>query len=172
MTLPSAADVAYRIHRSDYEHALGLAVLHRPGSRGWAVAVRVQDTGEVLAWDGWYSGDDEVPPEAAKPVETYDWENWDDMPSKRLLEANGYWLGVLAELIQPEYSLDRYAASVLDHWDDPGQSGPGAVVAYYPLDLERVIAEVEREHAPEQASPYAASNRHEVLLTKLRDLGA
>lgn len=144
-TLPSVAHVAQRLSSADYAHKLGLAVLAQTDRRGWAYAVLTVDAGEVLAYDGWYKEDELIPQQFSKSiVDDYDWSNLDDMPSKQLLDANGFWLGMLVDLLQPDYSIDECAARALEsHFGDNERLREFTPVAYYPLRVENVIASVE-----------------------------
>jgi hypothetical protein len=113
-TLPSVARIARRLSDSDYPHKLGLAVLARPEQRGWALAVVSVKTGEVLASDGWFFEEEPFSTKFTRSViDEYDWDDC-DMPSKLILDTDGHWLGVLAELLQPGYSLDECAATALE----------------------------------------------------------
>lgn len=144
-TLPSVARVAQRLSNSDYRHKLGLVVLVQTDRRGWAYAVLTVDAGEVLAYDGWYKEDELFPEQFSKSiVDGYDWADLDDMPSKQLIDANGFWLGMLVDLLQPGYSIDECAAKALEsHYGDNERLRDFTAVAYYPLRVEAVIASVE-----------------------------
>lgn len=148
--LPPVAGIAQRLSDSDYDHKLGLAVLARAEQKSWALAVLVVQTGEVLASDGWFIEEEPFPPEFTKSVvDGYDWEDWDDMPSKRIMRANGYWLSVMADILQPEYSLDECAATAVEsHFDDePQPLGDSIPVAYYPLRLGNVVTSLEEKRS-------------------------
>lgn len=172
--LLSVASVAQRLSRSDYTHKLGLAVLAQPEGPGWAFVVLAVETGEVLAFDGWYYEEQPFPAEFMKSVvDGYDWDDWDDMPSKLLLGANGYWLGVMIDLLQPEYSLDDCAATALElHFDGTERLRDFTTVAYYPLRIEAVIAHVEAQKAAGSKLPsfHEGPDPLDAVLEKLRSL--
>lgn len=171
--LPSAARVASRLK---YPHRLALAVLQRPDTQ-WASGVLDPSNGEVFAWDGWDSADG-VPSAATRSVDSYDWDDCDDDPSKLLVDTNGAWLGPLASHIwQHGYSLDSYAASLLEGSDLPNPDDAPhplrevTVVAYYPLDIARVTDAVERAAARGTQLGYASvGDFYSSLLTQLRTL--
>lgn len=148
----SARDVGTKISHHDFGHSLALAVAYtnptvHGRSEGMSFLVVATATGEILAWDGVYFDHDkgEVPAFAARDLNDYSWDEWDDMPSKMLLATNGFWLNRLTDLIQPVYSIDRVAAHTLALWaDDPHQDPvpPHDVVAYYPCTAENVVREL------------------------------
>lgn len=156
--LPQVTTFANQINHHDYPHKLALVVVL--GEDSWKYAVVVAATGEVLAWDvAGVSHNDRVG-EIQKPLEDYEWDGWDDMPSKQLFKANGYWLGQLAYYLMPSYSINRFVASTLVTWfDDRDRLTDSLTVAYFPVSLEGVTAEVQL-------------NRHasDLLVSKLKSL--
>lgn len=131
----------------------------------------------MLTWDGWDSADG-VPATAMRSVDSYDWNDSDDDPSKLLVDTNGAWLVPLSRHIwQHGYSLDNYAASLLETSDYPDPDdvphplSQVTVVAYYPLDIARVVDAVERAAARAPQLGYASTeDSYNSLLARLRTL--
>ena len=146
-TLPEVRTVGLRVSR-DVSHRLALTVSARPGS--WALAVAEANSGEVLAWDGWYN--DTLTEDERRPITTLDWQDWDDMPSKLLLPFNAVWLGGhLAYWLMPEYSIARSAGRLVsshaksrDFDETPSQFSQAALVAYFPILDEAVFEAASR----------------------------
>ncbi|MDO8107217.1 hypothetical protein Q6348_08420 [Isoptericola sp. b441] len=110
MRLTSGAQaIGAQINR-DVRHRL--AVVVHAGPPGWAIAVIRCDTGEIIAWDGWYT--EQLSAEQRRPLSNLDFARWDDMPSKLLVEANGPWLAdQLASWLMPTYSVAYNAAELV-----------------------------------------------------------
>lgn len=106
------------------------------GEDGWSVAVVRASDGSILAWDGTYF---EPLPNGWVPVESLDWDGWDDMRSKLLLQANGPWMnsGPLLSWVMPTYSFAHEAARLVTSWaGKSGTGGPitlGTLAAYVPI---------------------------------------
>lgn len=170
--LPSAATIGRLINDRDYRHKLAMVVLVPDDLGSWSLAVANVSTGEVLAWDGVYPVEEPIPEKFARPLMDYAWNDWDDMPSKLILNANAYWLGVIIHFLMPSYSVDICASRALINWHGDAEPLNGqSTVAYYPCNVEHVIAEVQKER------DHLASNdfknlleRQDLLLTQLRAL--
>lgn len=119
--LPQAAAASRRIDDVPHRLAVVFAAVGAPDSddpavellAGWAVALVAVDSGQVLAWDGWYSFD---PDEQGLPLDSLsgvEWDEWDDMPSKLLVRQTRPWLaGPVMEWLAPTFSVAREAASL------------------------------------------------------------
>ena len=150
----SAKSVADRL--GDVPHRLGLAV-HAIQDGSHAFAVVHVPSGQILAWDGWYAGD---LPEGSVAAESLPWDEWDDMPSKLLVRANGPWLREeLANWLMPTYSVARESARLLaSHYrstnfeDTPLQFTASDVVAYLPIVDEDVLLEGLHREAQQRPS--------------------
>lgn len=157
LRLPQAAALSRQIN--DVTHRLAVVFVgvgapesHEPGMQpvgGWAVALVAVPSGEVLAWDGWYSmnpDEEDLPLNALRGVE---WDEWDDMPSKLLVRQTRGWLGgPVADWLLPTYSVAREAADLyISHFDgdDSRESNQSfresSVVAYLPLVDEAVFTD-------------------------------
>ncbi|MDC7120288.1 hypothetical protein OMK64_01915 [Cellulomonas fimi] len=160
--LPQVTSLAHEIN--DVPHRLAVVFVASdatessddPGVEffaGWAVAIVVVETGDVLAWDGWYAlGPDDGPLPLA-PLRDVDWGDWDDMPSKMLVNKTRPWLaGPVADWLLPTFSVAREAADLFrTHFDseDSRESNrsfrDSSVVAYLPLvDEDVMTTEVAR----------------------------
>jgi len=123
----------------DVEHELALVQLWDVETVGHALATVDAATGDVIAWDGIYYGDD--PPVEPRSVLDLDFDDWDDMPSKLLLQANGPWLAsLLGYSLIPHYSVARCAAELTQDWGEGETTGlarktlrRSLVVAYLPV---------------------------------------
>jgi hypothetical protein len=171
-TLPSVAAVGQRINARDYPHKLAMVVLVPEDRTSWSLAVANASTGEVLAWDGVYPVEVALSDEFTRSLMDYDWNGWDDMPSKLILDANGYWLGVITEFLAPSYSVDVCAARALINWFRDADPLKGQrTVAYYPCNLEHVIAGVQAEMKFTSGVTLGGlQERQDLLLAKLRSL--
>ncbi|MBN0040225.1 hypothetical protein JN535_08600 [Cellulosimicrobium cellulans] len=106
--LRSAATTASHIQR-DAPHKVGIVAVADGGSAAHAL-VRAAD-GEIVAWDGWYTN---AAPKERTDLAVLEWDEWDDMPSKLLVRANGPWLAdYLAFWLMPSYSPSQFGADIL-----------------------------------------------------------
>jgi hypothetical protein len=147
--LSGAAGIAQQI-QGDVQHEVGLA-LYATGANGWAAAVVHAGTGVVLGWDGWYW--DGLGEEQRVPLEGLDFADFDDMPSKLLMNANMGWLGgPLAYHLMPTYSFADWATDIValraDKPDDATTLAgfrSGDLVAYFPVgDRAEMISRIKQ----------------------------
>ncbi len=173
-TLPSVASVGRLINDHDYPHKLAMVILVSEDGKGWCRAVVSVSTGDVLSWDGDYF-EKSLSEEYTRSLLDYNWSDWDDMPSKLILDTNAYWLGVTIDTLMPSYSIDVCAAGVLSTWfDNEDRLNPHRVVAYYPCNVEHVIAEVQKERDLLAGRDFGYGEnvleRQDLLLAQLRAL--
>jgi hypothetical protein len=132
------------------EHAHGLGLLWSDGG-GYALAVIDTNSGEVLAWDGWYFElSDNAPDYAAQDVRQLNYRDYEDMPGKLLHEANAPWLGgVLGWYLMPIYSVAQEAGRLVrshakSATDNPRTVSDARLCAYLPIvDEAAFIAALE-----------------------------
>lgn len=178
LSLRAAAKVAARL--TDVPHRLGVAI-YANGPSSWAAAIVDAKNGDVLAWDGWY--EDALDAARREPLEVLRWDEWDDMPSKLLVERNAPWLGgPLAHELMPSYSFARWAASIIaTHADSPeydtSRSGfqKGDLVAYFPVVDEASVVdhlEANAERARTSIVAESATAQARATLARVRGLFA
>jgi hypothetical protein len=85
-TLSAARDIHSRINK---EASHTLAVVVCTTGDGYCYGVVEGATGDCLAWDRVYF-DDDTP--QTTPLSELNWDEWDDMSSKYVLEAQREWL--------------------------------------------------------------------------------
>lgn len=104
-----------RIHTalSDVAHEIGVALLYDDGQ--YAYGVFHGATGEVIAWDGWYSDEDhQGMPADVKPITGSDWDEWEDMPTKLLIQSQSEWANArMAFFLIPSFSPAQEAARLV-----------------------------------------------------------
>lgn len=150
-TLSAARELHRRINK---EAAHTLAVVVFTVGDGYCFGVVDGTSGDCLAWDGVYY-DEDTP--KTTPLDSLDWDEWDDMASKYVLQAQREWLaGPLGFWLMPSYSVAKEAAELVDSWsesakgDDKAARG-GTVVCYLPVydqsayDAHLVKAKHERQ---------------------------
>jgi hypothetical protein len=109
--------------------------------------VAERESGLVLGWDGFYNEVGTRFPDVI-PLTDLGWDEWDDMPSKLVQQAQGQWLaGVVASWLMPTYSVAREAAELVTSSDDltpeqVQQLGESDLVAYLPI-VDRDVFERE-----------------------------
>jgi len=143
----SASWIAQRL---DVKHRIGVAVHARPGA--WAIAAINAETGEVLAWDGWYF--DPLTEAETRPLADLPWDEHEGSPGALLQQGNATWLaGALGRWLAPTYSVARCAADLIgthvnthDYPETPQRFHESPVVAYLPVvDEDVLLARVEVE---------------------------
>lgn len=175
--LPDALRIAHVIS-SDIQHRLAVAVYaagpqHDRDRGGWAWAALRTDTGEVLAWDGWYF--DPLAEEQREPLASLDFDDFDDMPSKLLADRNATWLGgPLAHFLMPHYSFARVAAHMVWYHggDEPDANqrrgfGEGDLVAYFPVAEESAVID-RLEYLNAGSRSFASQERNRQALETVR----
>lgn len=115
---PSVPALYKRLNR---EVSHRLAVIVFTDGAGYGFGVVEGSTGDCLAWDGIYF--DEMP--ATTALDELDWDEWDDMSSKFVFQAQRDWLaGPLGLWLMPTYSVAEEAAELVSGWGDhPGSDG-------------------------------------------------
>ncbi|MCH7229946.1 hypothetical protein L0U85_03595 [Glycomyces sp. L485] len=112
-THPSVPLLHEKLNR-EASHRLAL-VLFTQGN-GYGFGVMEGRTGICLAWDGMYF-DKEMPSTLA--LDELDWNEWDDMSSKLVFNAQCDWLaGPLGFWLMPSYSVAKEAADLFSRWAD------------------------------------------------------
>lgn len=121
-----------------------LAVIVHAGNSSWAVAVVWWETRAILAWDGWYT--EQLSPAQKRPLSDLPFADWDDLPSKLLLQANQPWLAdQLGFWLMPTYSVAYNAAELVGtHFeaideDAAAKFATSPAVAYLPVTDEAVF---------------------------------
>lgn len=140
--------------RIDREASHKLAVVVFTSGDGYCFGVVDGASGDCLAWDGVYF-DEDVP--QTTPLGQLDWDDWDDMASKYVFNAQSEWLaGPLGFWLMPTYSVAREAAELVESWED-SQTGDAnvttgaSVVCYVPVldqdayDAHLAAAKQERQ---------------------------
>lgn len=120
----------------DVQHDLCVVLALHESSFAYVVAHA--DSGEVIAWDGWYYEDTE--PEAVLLADL-DWADWDDMPTKLLIKSQSKWAtDEMAFWLIPTFSPAREAADLVSTHHDSVTSPEATrglqnarVVAYLPI---------------------------------------
>lgn len=131
------SDVRDLAARLEVTHKVAVGILWK--EKSFALAVVETAEGRVLAWDGWYHEDER--PDGVKNISGLPWDEWDDMPSKLVLDANRYWLAdYLGHWLMPTYSVAREAGQLVStHSDRPTEPenvrvlGSSELVAYLPV---------------------------------------
>lgn len=139
MTLVQPDVPRLRRYLNDVEHDLCVVLVIAPDNGGYAYAVCEANTGEVIAWDGWYG--DEGRETNVVPLADLEWDEWDDMASKFLIRNKTRWAdGRMDYLLMPTFSPARAAGRLLHATEDQDTSElanrnmhRGRVVAYLPI---------------------------------------
>lgn len=134
---------------SDYPHEIGIAIYLNESGRGWSYAAILPHSGTVIAWDGRYFEQHNMP--AAKHrgalVDLAEWADRDVSASQIMAEQNGLWLPVLGSLLYPSWSLTQLAERLLRTRERDGAVGLAAQndrpVAYYPTRANNTNANDE-----------------------------
>lgn len=147
LTLSATRDLHRRISK-EAPHTLAVVVF--TVGNGYCYGVVDGASGDCLAWDGVYS--DDIP--QTTPLSELDWDEWDDMASKYVLNTQREWLaGPVGFWLMPTYSVAREAAELVesnrdDHTDAETVRG-AKVVCYLPIfdhdAYENHLAEAEKE---------------------------
>lgn len=148
-TLSAARELHRRINK-EAPHTLAVVVF--TVGDGYCYGVVDGASGACLAWDGVYY--DEDAPQTT-PLDKLDWDEWDDMASKYVLQAQRAWLaGPLGFWLMPTYSVARRAAELVESWSesekgDDQAARRGTVVCYLPVSehdaYERHLAKSQEE---------------------------
>lgn len=131
-----------RLHEAlqrDSAHEIAAALILNSTGDGFAYATVEGVTGLVLAWDGFYFGDDID--SSAQALADVEWSDWDDMPSKLLIISTAEWAHKMMRFwLLPTFSVARQAAELVSSHAGElttpdaarGLSG-GRVIAYIPV---------------------------------------
>lgn len=157
-TFSTARDLHDRINK-EASHTLAVVVFTTGG--GYCFGVVEGATGDCLAWDGVYY-DDDTP--QTTPLSELNWDEWDDMSSKYVLEVQREWLaGPLGFWLMPTYSVAREAAELVDSWSesekgDASVARAAKVVCYLPV-FDHHAYEKHLAHAQAERQKIAVSLR-------------
>jgi hypothetical protein len=122
---------------SDVQHDLAVVFL-ATAERSVAIVVAERESGTVLGWDGFYNDAGSQFPKVTSLADL-DWDEWDDMPSKLVLQVQGPWLAdFVGYWLMPSYSVAREAAGLVRTNHDLGpeqvrQLLDSVPVAYLPI---------------------------------------
>lgn len=108
----------------DVEHDLCAVLIPSSDGDGYAHAVCNTDSGEILAWDGTYYG--EPAPEGS--LLDADWDDWDDMASKLLINTQSQWATDRMKFwLMPTFSPARAAGHLVHSWSEKNNNTNPAV---------------------------------------------
>src|SRR5687768_1200924 len=112
MTLTQPDVARLRSYLTEVEHDLCVAVVVAPENGGYAYVVCEAESGDVLAWDGWY--DDADRETDVVPLSDLEWDEWDDMPTKFLIRRQSRWATArMAYFLIPTFSPARAAGRMV-----------------------------------------------------------